>query len=333
MLCMSKVKWFKQINQDQRIEIYALLKKWFNKSKIARAIWVHHSTIWRELERNSIDYGRWNKIYKPIEAEKKRIKRRQKANHNHIKLIKNNALRSKIHNILSDESKQRWPDEILWRLKLEWRKVISTSTLYSFIRNNTTWDKFLRHKNKWYKKRKWKVKYEKIKWVKKIHDRLEVINNRERIWDWEADTVVSCKGYKGWLLTLFDRKTRYWLIKKVGNLKANTLYLTMAACLNWEIVKSITSDNWSEFADLSKLQTDLNITCYTTHPYCSFEKWTNEKHNWFIRRFIPKWSNIMNYSDEEILKIQNTLNHKPRKCLDYRTPYEVYYSTTLSYLK
>ncbi len=319
-----------QLNQEHRVEIYKLL--WQNKSarEIWKILWFHHTTIYREINRNSIDYWRWRTKYKPLVAEKKRVERRFNANQNHIKLRKNTSLRTKIYHILSDTSKDRWPDEILGRLKLEWRAVVSTSTLYKYIRAYTDRRRYLRHKKKWYKKNKRK-KTETILWVNKIDKRPGIINNRERIWDFEIDTVVSCRGWKWWLFTATDRKSKYEIIKKVWNLKSKTLLITMLACLKWESVYSLTSDNWSEFAKLSELQELLKITCYTAHPYSSFERWTNEKHNWFIRRYIPKGSDISKYTDKEIQIIQNKLNHKPRKILDYLTPYEVYHNTKLNY--
>lgn len=327
-----QLKGFKQLNQDQRVEIYSLKAQWLSNRKVAFVIWVHHTTIWRELKRNSIDYWRWVYKYKPIQAQSFYEQRRESANYHHTILVKNHALRSKIHSLLINKGWERWPNEMVNRLKNEWWKTVSTWTIYRFIRNNTKREKYLRYKQYWYKKNKWNKKYEKIKWVEKIDKRSKNIEKRLRIWDWEIDTVLSCRRWKWWLFTATERKSRYEIIKKVWNLKAKTLYVTMLACFNEEKVKTITSDNWSEFCALSQLQTDLKVKCYTAHPYCSCERWTNERHNWFIRWFIPKWSDISKYSENEIAIIQNKLNHKPRKCLDYRTPYEVYHNVNLTYI-
>ncbi len=328
-----KLKWFKHINQDQRIKIYAMIEQWLSYRKIWLALWRHHTSISREVERNSIENQWWWTKYNPLIAENKYIKRRKTANLAHIKLRNNHSLRSKIHHILSDSSIDWWPNEILWRLKLEWWKVVSTSTLYRYIRSYTQWWKYLRYKQEWYKykKRKRSTKIT-IKWVQKIDKRPSIIDERKRIWDWEIDTVVSCREWQWWLFTATDRKSRYELIKKVWNLKSHTLYITMLSCFYWEKVNTLTSDNWSEFALLADVQEQMNIKCYTANPYCSYERGTNERHNWFIRRYIPKKSDISKYSEEEIQVIQNKLNHKPRKCLDYRTPYEVYHNTKLNYI-
>ena len=99
--------------------------------------------------------------------------------------------------------------------------------------------------------------------------------------------------------------------------------------LTWKVVESITFDNWVEFSNII----DLPYKCYRADTYSSWQRWTNEKHNWYVRWFIPKWANIDDRTDEDIQKIQDMINHKPRKILGYKTPYEVYYNKTLNYIK
>ena len=326
----NNINQFKHLNQEERVEIYALVQRGLSYRQIWLAIWVAHTTISREVKRNSYVnwHGRWT--YKPIQAEIKRLERRYKANSGRIKLRRDYRLYKKIHSIISDKTKDRSPDEILWRLRLEWWKTVSTSTLYSFIHNYTDWWKYLRYKRFKYKKKEVRDKYKvMIKWVPKIDERPQEANNRERIWDWEIDTVVSKRGIKWWLFTAVDRKARHTLIAKVVNLKSTTLLHTMLDTFEWEKVHTITSDNWSEFARLKVLQDKLKIACYTAHAYASYERWTNERTNWLIRRYIPKWADISSYSDQYIKEIQDKLNFKPRKCLWYRTPHEVYHDIKL----
>ena len=106
----------------------------------------------------------------------------------------------------------------------------------------------------------------------------------------------------------------------------------MVQCLHSENIKTITSDNWPEFCALYNFTLVVWCNWYTAHPYASHERWTNERHNWLIRWFIPKGADIKDYSDDEIKVVQNKINHKPRKCLGYKTPYEVYYGLQLSYI-
>lgn len=319
---------FTQLSQGEREQIYAYLKINYSMRKIAKLLGRSHTTISRELDRNSLDMGRWKKKYSPQYAQKQLEKRRKHKNRKQVKLIQNNALRTKIRQLLSDPNKCLSPDEILGYLKREWREVVSTTTLYRYIHYySNKRRRYLRFKKEWYTHKRWKRKHpsEKIKWVEKIDKRPKIIDNRIRIWDWELDTIVG-KGRKWGLVTAVDRKSRYLLMMKIPNFKANTILTTLTYLFQWHKVKSLTSDNGSEFAKLASLAKRLKVKGYTTHAYASWEKWTNERHNGLVRRFIPKQSNIIEYSDQEILNIQNIINRKYRKILDYKCPYGVYYN-------
>lgn len=322
---------YKHLNQEKRVEIYSLIQLWLSFRRIGPIIWVHHTTVSREVKRNSMYYWRGVYKYKPIQAEKKYKKRRTIANHKHIKLIKDHSLSSKIFSLLTNKSLHWSPDEILWRLKLEWRTVVSTSTLYRYIYNNTDRKRFLLHKGLKYKKKYKNKSRGNIPGVPKIDERNPIVEDRNRIGDWEIDTVVS-KWHKWWVFTAAERMSKYYLIYKVHNLKSETLLNTMLYCFYWHTLLTVTSDNWVEFAKFSQFMKKTNSLCYTAHPYSSYERWTNENSNWLIRRFIPKGCTFSDYSDEYIAKIQHMINHKPRKILNYRTPHEVYYNTNLTYL-
>lgn len=320
------------LSQEERVEIYGFLREGLSDREIWRRIWRHHTVVSREYRCNRIDKGRDKYEYDPLVAQEKYEERRIAANRLHIKLWKDDRQRNKLEELLK-EKRYWWPDEILWRLSDHcWEKVISTPTLYRFIRYEIPErQKYLRYKQDWYKTRK---KWNKDKWKRKYRDvdniskRCKSVNQRKRIWDWEWDTIVSNRKVRWWLVTLVDRKSRYLLMKKIWNHRANTVKLTVQALLQWEKIRTATFDNWTEFAELAEYW----FKCYRADPYASYQRWTNEKTNWFIRRFIPKWANINDWSDEEVQLIQNELNHKPRKILWYRTPYEVYHGKKLTYI-
>jgi len=320
-----------QLTQEERVKIYGFIQLKLSFREMWRRLNRQHTTISKEIKRNSIDKWWWVVVYCPIEAERRHLERRYKANHLHIILRKDWKQRELLEKLLEEKWKSWWPDEILWRIKLElWRDVISTTTFYRFIREDKpSLQRFLRFKQRWYKTQKKGNKRKKMyQDVPNIKDRPEIINERWRLWDFEWDTVVSGHKYKWWLATLADRKTRFYLIKKVKDLKAKTINLALKMMLDWENVKSITFDNWVEFSEIS----ELPRLCFRADPYSSYQRGTNEKHNWFLRRFIPKWVNIDDWTDEEIENIQNMINHKPRKILWYKTPYEVYYNTIQKYI-
>ena len=91
-----------------------------------------------------------------------------------------------------------------------------------------------------------------------------------------------------------------------------------------QVFKTITSDNGSEFADLSTIESETDTKVYFTHPYSSFEKGTNERHNCLIRRFIQKGKRISDYSSDDIAFIEEWMNTLPMRILNYKTPEELF---------
>lgn len=160
-----------------------------------------------------------------------------------------------------------------------------------------------------------------------IELRPDNINNRERFGDWELDTVISTsKGQHQCLMTLTDRKVRFEIIArlegKIQDEVVNKIKSIIKNNLN-DIIKSISTDNGTEFSAWKEIQKLLKTTVYFCHPYASFEKGTNEKHNGIIRYFIPKGNLIENYSNKEINDIANWMNNYPRKIFGYKTPIEM----------
>ncbi len=90
-----------------------------------------------------------------------------------------------------------------------------------------------------------------------------------------------------------------------------------------EIFKTITADNGSEFETLSDLE-DWGVGVYFAHPYSSWERAQNERHNRLFRRYVPKGVSIDNYSAEQILSFTDEMNAMPRKHLGYYTPEELF---------
>jgi len=332
MMVQSKSRVYKHINQEERIEIYVFLREWVSLREIGRRLNRSHTSISKEIDRNSLRCAKTRGTkYKPIEAWNLYLNRRYNANQRHSILWRDIKQRELLERMLQEKWRSWWPDEILWRVKKElWREVVSTSTLYRFIREDKPiWQRYLRHKQRWYRTKKKGNKRKKMyQDVPNIKERQEIAKKRWRIGDFEWDTVVSWRKYSWWLVSLADRKSRYYIIKKVEDLKAETINKTINAILMWEKVESITFDNWVEFSNIL----ELPYQCYRADTYSSWQKWTNEKHNWYLRRFIPKWVNINERSDKEIEDIQNMINHKPRKILDYKTPYEVYHNINLTYI-
>ena len=162
-----------------------------------------------------------------------------------------------------------------------------------------------------------------------IEERPKEVDTREEFGHWETDLVIGQKsGKDNVLLTLLERKTRDFSIMRLPDKSADSV-LDAFQKLQSElgdyfskVFRTITTDNGSEFARLSELETGTSTKVYFTHPYTSCEKGAVENHNGLIRRFIPKGKRISDYSDDDILAVELWANSLPRKVLGYKTPDE-----------
>ena len=145
--------------------------------------------------------------------------------------------------------------------------------------------------------------------------------NRTRFGHYEGDTIVSAKktASKAALSVVYERKAKYIDVRKINNLKPRSNNKAIAVMQEKVMMKSITMDNGIE----NTKHEELSIPAYFCDSYSSWQKGGVENANKMIRRFIPKKSDINDYSDEYIKMIVDVLNNKPRKSLDYKTPYEV----------
>lgn len=339
---------YHHLTEKDRVKIQSLVdqldddgKRLFNNTYIAKYIGVNKSTISRELKRvKSKINPRTGKIknihYNATDAHQDYLYKRAFSKANYI-LDDMPILKKYIEDrILID----KWsPDVIAGYIKShELYKqdgfvLISTTTIYCAIhydllnvkKENT------RRMTKFEKSGKYsksELPESKLKYSIELRD--DDINNRISFGNWELDTVLSVKeGIHECLLTLTERKTRFEIILK---LKAKTKqevilkFKRLKKYLKEDIgkaIKSITTDNGSEFSGFLEIIKVTNAKFYFCHPYASFEKGTNEKHNGMIRYFIPKGTLIENYSNKEINDICNWMNNYPRKILDYQTPLEV----------
>ena len=164
-----------------------------------------------------------------------------------------------------------------------------------------------------------------------IEERPEEINAREEFGHWECDLVIGSKsGEDKVLFTFLERKSReYWMIPLPG--KAPEFVMQAMKDIKAEygdhfsdVFKSITTDNGTEFSQLSELESLSKKLVYFAHPYTSCEKGSIERFNGLIRRFIPKGRRIDSYSAEQIGEIMDWTNTLPRKILKYHTPDELF---------
>ena len=176
-----------------------------------------------------------------------------------------------------------------------------------------------------------RIRKNKKKLGRSIEQRPQEVNKRNVFGHWECDLVLGHKTKDDEvLLTMSERMSREFLIIKIPDKTAASVMnafksLRKQYSEHWnDIFKTITTDNGSEFADLSQLEDISKTLVYYAHPYTSCDKGTVERHNGLIRRFIPKGDYIHNYSLQQIINIETWCNSLPRKILAYHTPDEIF---------
>lgn len=312
---------YTQLTLQKRYHISALQKAGYNQKEIAEVLSVDPSTISRELRRNR-DKTRG---YDPESAQ---IISTQKHRHK----AKRQSLTKRVEKYIRVKLKQDWsPEQISGRMKLDIGITVVHETIYRFIyankANGGRLYKSLRHKNKKYHKRSNDYKARGI-----IKDRImidkrpKIVEKKSRIGDLEIDTVIG-KDHIGALVTVVDRKSKFTLIKNVPSRKADIVTKALIEMITpiKAITYTMTSDNGKEFAYHKEVSAALDVDFYFANPYHSWERGLNEHTNGLIRQYLPKKSVFTDVSKDAIIMIQNRLNHRPRKILGYKTPYEVFF--------
>jgi len=313
---------YTQLTLSKRYHISTLNKQGYSQKYIAQEVGVHPSTISRELRRN-------NDIVRGYNAELAQIK----STKTEMQKTKRFSITKPIEKYIRVKLKQDWsPEQISGRMKLDTGVSVVHETIYRYIytnkRNGGKLYKYLRHKNKKYHCRSndYQARGTIIDRVM-IDKRPKIVEKKNRIGDLEIDTVVG-KNHKGFLVTVVDRKSKFVLIKNVPTKEAQVVTDALIEMIQpiKAITKTITSDNGKEFAYHKQVSAALNTDFYFANPYHSWERGLNEHTNGLIRQYLPKKSEFLNVSKEEIITIQNRLNHRPRKVLNFKTPYEVFFS-------
>jgi len=315
------LKKYKQLTQEQRYQIYALRKAGMSMGSIALKIGTVTSTISREFSRNTGARG-----YRPKQAHEKAIQR-------HKAKPKSISLTEEIKRLIGEQlrSVESSPEQISGRLKVEHQLSISHETIYQYlIADRASGGELylhLRHKHKKYRKRYGSTdRRGQIIGRVSIDDRPIVVEEKSRIGDFEGDLVIG-RNHKGALATLVDRHSKFSLIAKVPNKSANNVADAIVAmlCPIKEHLHTITFDNGKEFAHHQAMADTLAVNVYFAHPYHSWERGLNEHTNGLIRQYFPKGSSLEDITAEQVMAVQDKLNHRPRKILGFKTPFEVFY--------
>ena len=288
-----------------------------------RRLGVNASTVSRELGGKSADVA-GGRVYLPDHAALVTKGRRAKW-HPHIKM--NDPTFRKA--IIVEIQKGRSPEIIAGRLKREHgRTVISPETLYDFIydseigRRDKLFEYLPRGKKRRSKKKGRKSQKSRLEGRVFIEARSKDANERSEVGHWETDSMF-CR-YRDGVNVLAERMSRKVIITKLDAKDAAATTSAITERLQHEIVASITADNGPENAEHKKISEQLSADFFFCHPYHSWEKGTVENRNGVIRRYLPRSTDLRTWTQGELDEIADDINNTPMKCLDFRTPNEIY---------
>ncbi len=307
---------YNHLSQNERYQIFALMKAGLNKTQVALTLGRSKSTISREIERNSGLKG-----YRPKQASLKSEVR---------SLGCRNAKKVSVDTLKSafDLVRQEWsPEQIAGTMN------ISHETVYRHVyADKECGGKLFMHLRSQKKRRKryasGRQRRGQIPNRRSIHERPAVVDLRLEVGHWEGDTVIGAR-HKQAIVTLVERKSGYAKLFKVKNKTAELVSAAMIKSLKPfdGLVDTITLDNGKEFADHQRVDLELGSTIYFADPFASWQRGTNENFNGLLRQYIPKDRPLSTVTQEELKMIENKLNHRPRKRLGFRTPHEVFHES------
>lgn len=302
---------YQQLTEGKRYQISALLAEGYSQARIARTIGVHPSTIGRELTRNRSGEG-----YEPKRAQQITARRRRTASKYTVSQTA----------VLFAELMlgHQWSPEQISHVGKKIGLALSHEWIYQYVArdkaNGGELYKQLRQGRKRYRRGKQKVRSPILNAVS-IDERPSIVAMRERLGDWEADTVIGKQG-TGVFVTLAERKSRFYLVKRVASKHAAVVREALIDMLMpyKDSVHTLTFDNGGEFSEHEAVAEALDAKAYFAHPYSSWERGLNENFNGLLRQYFPKGMDLSDITEQEVRDVQNALNLRPRKCLGYKQP-------------
>lgn len=306
---------YQQLTEGKRYQISALLVQGYSPAAIARAVKIHRSTVYRELKRNSDQ-----NVYEPESAHQKALRRRTSSHKRRVSELVVQYVEMTLSWLWSPEQISGIGKLIGLPVSHEWvyRHIaadkVSGGKLYRCLRQG--------HKR--YRKGR-NSKRSAIPEPLSIDERPAIVDARTRFGDWEIDTVLGKHG-TGALVTLAERKSRLYLVRRVDSKRATDIRDAVIAMLApyADHVHTITADNGSEFVEHQAIAKALKTKFYFAHPYSSWERGLNENFNGLLRQFIPKGTDLRLITDEDVRRVEKNLNLRPRKCLGFRQPEVVF---------
>lgn len=318
---------YRHLNQNERYQIEALATAGVSIANIAKQLARHVDTIKRELAKGSPHGGAY------CAELAQALSHKRKACSRNARRIDQGGWRLVWEHLDLGLS----PQQVARRLKEQNLARVSHECIYRRLYASAQLPAQLRCQRKKRRARATAKRSNSRRGA--IRDRVgievrpAIVEQKTRIGDWEGDTVVG-KQHLGGLVTLVDRVSRYTLVALVTRRSADIVEDAIVQMLtpHRERCHTITLDNGSEFANHLAFAKALQTSVYFAKPHHPWQRGLNENTNGLLRHYFPKGSNLLKVTPEEVQHAADRLNHRPRKCLGWRTPHEVFYNLPMTAL-
>lgn len=282
------------------------------------------STISRELRRNGDGRGAYAGYWAHRDAQCRRRTGRRSC-----------LTRGGLATYVQEKLQCRWsPEQIAHRVRRDYPHAtqmrISHQTIYTWLaadhRTGGSWSRYLRHHRRRRKRYGSGPRAPHIRGRVALAERPAIAQRRGRLGDWEGDLLVG-RGQHGFVATHVDRCSRVLLAAKVSRRTAAEVTAATRKLLQplpQQVRQTLTVDNGSEWAAFRTLQRTLGLQVYFATPYAAWERGTNENTNGLLRDYFPKQTDFSQITARHLASVVKELNNRPRKCLAYRTPAEVF---------
>lgn len=318
---------YRQLTLQERYVIAHLKSFKLSVREIARRLDRHHSTISRELKRNTSAYP--GAVYWYDVAQPRAVARRAKPRH-----ARRRANRALLHYV-AQRLRAHWsPGMIAGRIELDYPEQpamrVSHEAIYRWIyvdaiAGGGLYACLLRR----HKRRRKQPRYGSLRGLipgrVPIAERPIVVDKRKRFGDWEGDTLYGGKT-RACLLTQLERKSRYLLATKLADRRSQSVAqakIEQFSSLPKPWRRTLTLDNGKEFAAFGQVEKATGLRIFFADPYAAWQRGANENANGLLRRYFPKGTDFSVVSEAHLASVVQALNNRPRKCLGYRTPHEV----------
>lgn len=309
---------------QERYQIERLLAEGLTVAMVAARLGRHPSCIYGELKRGRQPDGSYSADHAQLHRDE--CAQRSAANHR----VKPAAVWAQVRYGL----KHRWtPEQVTGRFDLvvgrapDWEERVSTPAIYAWVKQHgliTHLRRLGQNKVRRRGKRGGALPAHRTR----IAERPKQVESRRTFGHWEGDSVLGRRGATARLVTLVERKSRYLVMRHVADGRAETVGDAIIGALVKLPVKSLTFDNGSEFAAFEQIEHKLDCATFFADAYSPWQRGSNENCNGLVRDFAPRTRDFSKLSHQFIAAATSNLNHRPRKCLGFRTPHEVLFGVS-----